>query len=351
MTSLLLETSEFAVARVSAHRRTRQRRRRVVVGALAAAVLLAYVLSLMVGQTFYGPDIVLRVLLGETVPGALFTIGELRLPRASLGLLAGVCFGIAGITFQTLLRNPLASPDIIGISQGAAAAAVVGIVVLSLGDTLVSAIALVAALLTALTIYLLSDRRGFAGTRLILIGIGIDALLRSITSYLLSRASEWDLAAAMQWLTGSLNGATWATVWPVALACAVVVPLLLARSRDLGALSLGDDVAASLGVAVRPARLVLVVGAVALLAFATAACGPIAFVAFMAGPIAARVVGTGGSLLVPAALVGALLVLLADLAGQNLFENRYPVGVVTGALGAPFLLYLLVRTNRSGGSL
>jgi iron complex transport system permease protein len=327
------------------------RRRRLVVAALGAAVVLAYALSLMVGQTFYGPDVVLRVLVGDAVPGASFAIGELRLPRASLGLLAGVCFGVAGVVFQTMLRNPLASPDILGISQGAAAAAVVGIVVLSLGDSLVSMIALIAALLTALALYLLSDRRGFAGTRLILIGIGIDALLRSITSYVLSQASEWDLAAAMQWLTGSLNGASWSTVWPVALACVIVVPLLLARSRDLGALSLGDDVAASLGVAVRPARLVLVVGAVALLAFATAACGPIAFVAFLAGPIAARIVGAGGSLLVPAALVGALIVLLGDLAGQNLFENRYPVGVVTGALGAPFLLYLLVRTNRAGGSL
>lgn len=336
---------------VASSRRTRVRRRRLVVAALGAAVVLAYALSLMAGQTFYGPDVVLRVLFGDTVPGASFAIGELRLPRASLGLLAGVCFGVAGVVFQTMLRNPLASPDILGISQGAAAAAVVGIVVLSLGDSLVSAIALIAALLTALALYLLSDRRGLAGTRLILIGIGIDALLRSITSYVLSRASEWDLAAAMQWLTGSLNGASWSTVWPVALACVIVVPLLLARSRDLGTLSLGDDVAASLGVAVRPVRLVLVVGAVALLAFATAACGPIAFVAFMAGPIAARIVGAGGSLLVPAALVGALIVLLGDLAGQNLFENRYPVGVVTGALGAPFLLYLLVRTNRAGGSL
>jgi iron complex transport system permease protein len=176
-------------------------------------------------------------------------------------------------------------------------------------------------------------------------------MLDSLTVYVLSKASEWDMQAAMQWLTGSLNGATWATVAPLAAACALLVPVLLLRGRDLGALRLGDDTAAALGVRVRPTRVVLVLTAVALLAFATAASGPIAFVAFMAGPIAARIVGPGGSLLMPSALIGALLVLLADLIGQFAFDNRYPVGVITGALGAPFLLLLLVRTNRSGGSL
>jgi iron complex transport system permease protein len=155
----------------------------------------------------------------------------------------------------------------------------------------------------------------------------------------------------MQWLAGSLNGATWATVLPLAAACAVLIPVLLLQGRALGALRLGDDTAAALGVRVRPVRVVLVLTAVALLAFATAASGPIAFVAFMAGPIAARMVGPGGSLLLPSAMVGALLVLLADFVGQYAFDNRYPVGVVTGALGAPFLLFLLIRTNRTGGSL
>jgi len=179
----------------------------------------------------------------------------------------------------------------------------------------------------------------------------VAAFLDAMTAYVLSRASEWDLQAAMQWITGSLNGATWTRVLPLAVACAVLVPVLLLAGRDLGALRLGDDAAAALGVRVRTARIVLILSAVALLAFATAACGPIAFVAFMAGPIAARIVGSGGSMLLPAALVGALLVLLADLVGQYAFDNRYPVGVVTGVLGAPFLLYLLSRSNRSGGSL
>jgi len=340
-----------SVADVAAGRRARLRRRALLTAVLAVAVVLVYALSLMIGKTFYSPAEVLRVIFGETVPGASFTVGELRLPRATLGLVAGLAFGLAGVTFQTMLRNPLASPDIIGITSGASAAAVVGIVLLSLDGTAVSLLALGGALVTAAAIYLLSDRGGFAGTRLILIGIGVAAMLDSVVTYVLSRAAAWDLQTAMQWLTGSLNGATWSTVLPLVVACAVVMPLMLAQGRNLGALRLGDDTAAALGVPVGATRVTLIVGAVVLLAFATAAAGPIAFVAFMAGPIAARLVGSGGSLLVPAALIGALLVLVSDLVGQFAFDNRYPVGVVTGVLGAPYLVYLLIRTNRSGGSL
>lgn len=332
-------------------RRRRVRRRAVIISGLAAATVLAYVTTLMVGNTFYSLGEVARVVFGEDVAGASFAVGDLRLPRATMAVLAGASFGLAGVTFQTMLRNPLAAPDIIGISAGAATAAVFGIVVLGLSESAVALLALVAALATAGAIYLLSHRNGFAGTRLILIGIGVAAMLDSLTVYVLSKASEWDMQAAMQWLTGSLNGATWATVAPLAAACALLIPVLLLQSRDLGTLRLGDDTAAALGVRVRPTRVVLVLIAVTLLAFATAASGPIAFVAFMAGPIAARIVGPGGSLLVPSALIGALLVLLADLIGQFAFDNRYPVGVITGALGAPFLLLLLVRANRSGGSL
>ncbi|RJT87974.1 iron ABC transporter permease [Cryobacterium melibiosiphilum] len=327
------------------------RRRALLTAGLASAVIAVFLVTLMVGNTFYGLDTVVRVIFGDTVPGASFTVGELRLPRASLGLVSGLCFGIAGVTFQTMLRNPLASPDIIGISSGASAAAVIGLVIFSFTETVVSLLALGGALLAAATIYLLANRRGFAGTRLILIGIGVAAMLDSLVSYVLSRAVSWDLQMAMQWLTGSLNGATWRSVVPVVLVCTVLIPVLLLNERHLGVLRLGDDSAAALGVPVQRTRIVLIVGAVALLAVATAASGPIAFVAFMAGPIAARIVGPGASVTLPAGLIGALLVLCADLVGQFAFDNRYPVGVITGVLGAPYLVYLLVRSNRSGGSL
>lgn len=266
-------------------------------------------------------------------------------------MVAGLSFGLAGVTFQTMLRNPLASPDVIGISSGASAAAAVAIVTLSLGGSQVSGLAIAAALAVALLVYTLAFKDGVVGTRLILIGIGIAAMLDSLIAYVLSQAAEWDLQEAMRWLTGSLNGTTWNETVPAAAALAVLAPVLLSRARDLSSMQLGDDTAAALGVRVERTRITVIVAAVGLIAFATAAAGPIAFVAFLSGPIAARITGPGGSPLVPAALVGALLVLVADLTGQFAFDTRFPVGVVTGVLGAPYLVYLIIRTNRAGGSL
>ncbi|WP_396653630.1 FecCD family ABC transporter permease [Microbacterium sp. WCS2018Hpa-9] len=339
------------VATIVAGRRSRHRRHAVATIVLGAMLVVLFAVALMIGNTFYPLDEVIRVILGETVPGASFTVGELRLPRAVLAILSGFAFGIAGVSFQTLLRNPLASPDIIGISNGAGAAAVFGIIVLSVNGPVVSLLALGGAVVTAGVIYLLSIKNGFAGTRLILIGIGVAAMLQSVISYMLSRAASWDIQTAMQWLTGSLNNASWERVMPLAIAAAIILPLMLSQGRSLGALQLGDDSASGLGVRVNVTRLLIILGAVALLAFATAATGPIAFVAFMAGPIAARITGPGANLLVPSAFVGAVLVLGGDLLGQFAFGDRYPVGVITGVLGAPYLIFLLIRTNRSGGSL
>ncbi len=339
------------VQAVARSRRRRSSRRGLIIATLAVLAVAAFAVTLVAGQTFYPPRDVIRVILGEQVPGASFTVGRLRLPRAVLAVVAGFSFGLAGVTFQTMLRNPLASPDIIGISSGASTAAAIAIVSLSLGGTQVSIFAIVSALVVAMLVYTLAFRDGVAGTRLILIGIGIAAILDSITSYVLSRAAEWDLQEAMRWLTGSLNGAAWEQVLPALVALVVLTPVLLSRARDLSAMRLGDDTASALGVRVERTRITVIVAAVGLIAFATAAAGPIAFVAFLSGPIAARLVGAGGSLLVPAGLVGALLVLAADFAGQFAFDTRLPVGVVTGVLGAPYLIYLLVRTHRAGGSL
>ncbi|TQN42296.1 iron complex transport system permease protein [Blastococcus colisei] len=336
---------------VARSRVRRASRRRLVVTVLGVIVVVAFAVTLMVGRTFYPPGDVLRVVLGEDVPGASFTVGRLRLPRAVLAVVAGLSFGLAGVTFQTMLRNPLASPDVIGITSGASAAAAFAIVFLGWSGTAVSATAIVAALGVALLVYTLAFKDGVAGTRLILIGIGVAAMSKSITSYVLSEAGAWDFAEALRWLTGSLNGSTWDGTVPALLALVVLGPVLLAQTRELSALQLGDDTASALGIRVERTRIVAIVAAVGLIAFATAACGPIAFVSFLAGPIAARIVGPHGSLLVPAALVGAVLVLVADLVGQFALGTRFPVGVVTGVLGAPYLIYLIARTNRAGGSL
>nr|WP_269326585.1 iron chelate uptake ABC transporter family permease subunit [Kineosporia mesophila] len=307
--------------------------------------------SLMVGRTFYPPGDVLKVILGQDVQGATFTVGRLRLPRTCLAVLAGASFGLGGVTFQTMLRNPLASPDIIGISTGASAAAAVAIITLGLSGSAVSVFAITAGLGVALMVYLLAYQDGVSGIRLILIGIGIAAMMNSIVSYVLSTAGQWDLQEALRWLTGSLNGVRWEETVTVLITMIVLVPVLFLGSRDLTVLQLGDDTASALGVRVDRTRLLVVVCAVGLIAFATSATGPIAFLAFLAGPIAARLAGPGHSLLLPSALVGALLVLLADFAGQYAFGTRFPVGVVTGVLGAPYLIYLIVRANRAGGSL
>lgn len=336
---------------IATGRRRRARRLRIVVLLLVALLLSMFALTLVLGQSFTSPADVLRVLFGEQVQGASFAVGQLRLPRAVLSILAGMSFGLGGVAFQTMLRNPLASPDIIGISSGASAAAVFAIVVLSLDGPLVSVFAVAAGLGVAMLVYGLSFRNGVAGMRLILVGIGVSAMLESVIAYLLSQAPAWNLQEAMRWLTGSVNGAQLGQALPLLLGLLVFGGLLLSRARDLETLRLGDDTAAALGVNVAITRVLVVVSAVGMIAIATAVAGPIAFVAFLSGPIAARIAGSNGSLLVPSALVGATLVLVGDYCGQFLLPARYPVGVVTGALGAPYLIYLIIRVNRSGGSL
>ncbi len=341
-------TNLAAQLRAGRARRARSLYTRCILLALAVAAFWA--LSLMVGESFYGPGTVARVIAsqfsGQTVPGASFVVGELRLPRATVGLAVGFALGIAGAVFQTLLRNQLASPDIIGISAGAAAAGVTALALWHLSQTQASLVALVGALVVAGAIYWLSFNSGFSGTRLILIGIGVAALLGSWVNYVLSRAAAWDLNTATRWLTGSLNTMDWQRGLPVIVATAVGVPLLLIAQQRLGVLRLGDELALGLGVRVTAARVVLIVIAVALIAVATAAAGPVSFVAFMSGPLASRLLRPGAPLLLASGLVGALVVLAADLAGQTLFGTRYPVGVITGAIGAPFLIYLLTRINR-----
>ncbi|WP_374064563.1 iron chelate uptake ABC transporter family permease subunit [Corynebacterium belfantii] len=327
------------------HRRRATTTTLIKVCLIALLTMALWLGSLMMGDSFYSLADVIGVLRGDTVPGASFTVGELRLPRATVAIVAGFAFGVSGVIFQTMLRNQLASPDIIGISAGAAAAGATMIVLFHAPQTVVSAVALVTSLSVAGLVYLLSIKSGFAGTRLILMGIGVAAMLQAWTSYVLSKASAWDLPTATRWLTGSLNNMSWERGLPLIVTVGVVVPLLLIGTHRLSILRLGDDVATSLGLRVNLLRGALLIGAVTLISVATAATGPISFVAFMAGPIAMRLFPRGANLVLPAGIVGALLILAADFAGQFLVGTRYPVGVITGSLGAPFLIYLLVKTS------
>jgi iron complex transport system permease protein len=328
-------------------RASRRKSRLRLVAMMLALLVIGTGLTLITGPTMTTPMELLRVLIGHDVRGADFAVRELRLPRATLSILIGISFGLGGVIFQTLLGNPLASPDIIGISAGASAAAVFAIVVLGWSGPAVSLAAVIAGVLVALLIYLLAWRDGVAGARLILIGIGLSAMLDSMIAYILLRAPAWSLQDALRWLTGSVNGATLEQAVPVILSLAVFGGLLLARQGNLEAMRLGDDTATALGVPLAREKMLAVLAAVGLIAVATAVSGPVAFVAFLSGPIARRLAGPGRSPLIPAALVGALLMLFGDYMGQHLLPGRYPVGVVTGALGAPYLIYLIIRLNRA----
>jgi len=291
----------------------------------------------------------LSPLTGLTDKGIDFIVLNVRLPRATLAVLSGIAFALSGIIFQTLLRNPLASPDIIGISHGASASAVFCIIVLGLSGAGVSLGALAGAVLTALVIYALSWRGGVTAYRVVLIGIGMAAMMAAIMSYLFTRARIFEVQKALGWLIGSLNASSSSDVIGLAIAIAILLPATVLLVRALDAMQLGDDTAAALGARVEAVRLGLMLVAVAYAAFATAAVGPVTFVAFVAGPIARNLLAGSGKGFVQAALVGALVMLGSDLLAQHALPAvQLPVGVVTGVFGAGFLLWLLIVSNRAG---
>ena len=329
--------------------RIRRRRRYLFVASILLVIALALCsMMLMLGNTIYPIKDVVSVLLGEQVKGASFAVGTIRLPRMIAGVFAGFAFGVGGYVFQTMLRNPLANPNVIGITTGSSAAAVFCIILLQASNAMISLAAVAGGLITALVIYVLSRGASFSIGRLILIGIGIQAMLNAVINYLMLIGNTQDLPTALRWLSGSLNGAKMDNLYPLIITVCIVAPLILFLGKRLEMLELGEQAATSLGVNANKTRLLLLIGSVLITALATAATGPIAFVAFLSGPIAKRVVGVGFSNILPAGLVGIILVLAADLIGQFAFVARYPVGVITGILGAPYLIYLLIRINRKG---
>jgi iron complex transport system permease protein len=341
MTTIAPTPTEVACA---ARRRPR-RRQTVVLAGLAAALLGAFTARVLLGDfTITVPDF-FRILGGAEIPGATFILMEDKLPRAVLGTLVGVAFGSAGAVFQTTLRNPLASPDIVGVSLGASASAVFAIVVLDLEGVALSGAAVLGAVAIAATIRAVAGPGG--SYRLVLVGVTAAAAMTAVVQYLFTRANEFDAVVALRWLTGSLNDATWETIGALALLLLLLLPATVWAARSARTLELGAEVATGLGVSGRRGDLLLVL-AVLLTAVAVAASGPIAFVAFVAGPIA-RSLNGGRPTLAGAALVGAIVTVAGDyVADYAVPDVSFPVGVVTGAFGAPFLLWLLAtgRTAR-----
>ncbi|TQL66772.1 iron complex transport system permease protein [Nocardioides albertanoniae] len=328
-------------------RRAPRNRLWLVAGSLGAALFGLFALRVLAGDFIITPADFVKILGGQDIPNApsaTFILMESKLPRAVLGVLAGVAFGTAGAIFQSTLRNPLASPDMLGISLGASAAAVFAIVVLSVNGSMLSVVGVVGAILTAAVI------RGVAGSdggyRLVLVGVTAAAALLAVIQYLFTRAAENDAQRALRWMTGSLSDATWPTIRILAVCLLVLLPLVAWTVKSQRVLELGPDVARALGVTHRYADLLLLL-AVLLCALAVAACGPVAFVAFVAGPIA-RVLNGGRTTLLGAGLVGAIVMVGSDyLAAYAIPDTNLPVGVVTGAFGAPFLMWLLA-SGRAG---
>jgi len=336
------------VPTVRSGRRHRRRRATIVTSALLATVASLFVLTLMVGSYYVSPVDVIGSLLGlRDDPTTDFIVRDLRLPTAASGVAVGLALGLSGVIFQKLLGNPLASPDFVGISSGASLFAVSSIVLFDASSSAVSGSALLGALLTALLIYVLAWRDGISGYRFILIGIGVSNFMLAIIGYIVSRAELYEARQAMTWLAGSIGQSGAGELRTLLVAVVVVIPLALVLERPLRTLELGDDTATALGSRVERSRLVLIALSIVLIGFSTAVAGPIMFVALIAGPIAQRLTGSGGSILA-AGLVGAVIVLGADLVAQQLLPTPLPTGVVTGIIGAPYLIWLLATVNREG---
>ncbi|WP_326608421.1 iron chelate uptake ABC transporter family permease subunit [Streptomyces sp. NBC_01799] len=328
---------------------------RVDVRALVVTVVLAAVAAgaaiVLIGSGDYAmtPGEVVSTLFGHGTFQQEFIVTDLRLPRVLVGLLVGAALGVGGAVFQTVSRNPLGSPDVLGFGQGATVGALMVIVLSQGGAAAVAGGAVVGGLVTGVVVYLLAWKRGMHGYRLVLVGIGSAAMLTAAAQYLITKANLVDATRAVVWMTGSLDGRDWAQVWPLLVVCGLLIPLVLGHGRALRMMEMGDDAAYALGVRVERTRLVLMGCAVLLVAVATAAAGPITFVSLSAPQLARRLTRSPGPNLAAAAFMGAALLLVADWIAMDAFGDRQlPVGVVTGVLGGCYLLWLLVSERRAG---
>ncbi|KQR61842.1 iron ABC transporter permease [Frigoribacterium sp. Leaf172] len=330
---------------MSGRRLTTARRRGVATLTLAGVALVVALVALGIGDYPLSPLEVVRALTG-TDGFASTIVLEWRLPRVLAALVFGAALGASGAIFQSLTRNPLGSPDVIGFSTGAYTGAIIVIVSGASSSLGTAGGALAGGLATALAVYLLAYRGGVPGLRLIIVGIGVTALLHSVNSWLLLRAQSEVALTASFWGAGSLALVGWSQLVPALVLLAVLTPLVVALSRPLRQLELGDDAARSHGLRAEGSRLALVVVGVALTAVVTASTGPIAFVALAAPQLARRLVRSAGVPLVAGAVTGAVLLLVADLVAQHIASSPVPVGLVTLVIGGVYLITLLVGESR-----
>lgn len=324
------------------------RRAVLVAGVLALALAAAVVAALSLGETTVPPGAVIRTVFGQTSDHE-FVVGTLRLPRLVVGLLVGAALGVAGALIQTVARNPLASPDIIGVTHGAAALTVGAMTYGLASTTVLPYLSVAGGLVAAGLVYLFAWRGGLHAARFVLIGIGFAIALRSVTQLFLTKGDQIAAQQATVWMTGSLNGRGWDQAVPLAWALLALLPAVLWAARAQRTVSLDDNTAIALGIRLGRTRLGLATVGVVLAALATGAAGPVDFVALLAPQIARRLTRGAQIPLLCSALAGAFIVVLGDLLARTLFSPvELPVGVVTAAIGAPYLLWLIVN-NRTGG--
>ncbi|TKJ96638.1 iron-enterobactin ABC transporter permease [Plantibacter flavus] len=322
------------------------RRTLLVCAAALLAIVVAGIAGLALGDYPLTTDEVIGVLTGRVDGLARTVVLDWRLPRVLAAIGFGAALGVSGAIFQTLTRNPLASPDIIGLANGSFTGMLVALLLLGGSWPALMAGSLLGGLAAAVAIFILALRQGLSGFRFIVVGIGVSAMLAAFNSWLLLRA-DLDVALfAAAWGAGTLNTATATVVWP-ALACLVVLFAVLPfAARPLRQLELGDDVAAATGVRLTRERAILIGLAVALVSAVTAVAGPIAFIALAAPQIARRLTRSPGIPLVATGLVGGVLLLASDLVAQHLIPLTVPVGVVTVVVGGLYLTQLLLRERR-----
>lgn len=325
--------------------------RALVVAAILLLLLAGVtILALVLGDYPLTPAQVWAALANDPDAGfARTVVVEWRAPRTAAAAVFGAALGVSGAVFQSLMRNPLASPDIIGFSAGSFTGALIVIILIHGTYLQLAAGAIVGGLVTAALVYVFAWRRGVQGFRLIIVGIAVSAMLASFNAWLMLTADLEVAMSAAAWGAGSLAGMSWEHVLVGGGAIALLLGAVATLSPALRQLELGDDAARASGVRAEPVRLGIMVLGVGLIAVVTAAAGPISFIALAAPQIARRVAASPGIPVAMSAIMGALLLSGADVIAQHLLPSALPVGVVSMVLGGAYLVWLIVREVRRRG--
>jgi iron complex transport system permease protein len=328
------------------------RNRYILVNVILLIILLALAFTLLVyGDGYVSIPDIWNALTSGSHRGAGYIVWVARMPKIVSALFAGFAFGIAGNVFQSIFRNPLVSPNIIGVTSGSTLVAAFCYVILAMtSNRLVSLFAIGGGLLTCLVVFLLStiSKGGFSTSKMILIGVGVQVMLTSLISYIMSINETVNIAQLMTRLTGSINASALDSLYPLMIISLFVVPLIVSFEKDLEVMQLGEETAKVLGSKTNVIKVLLMILSVILVAFATSVTGPIAFVSFLAGPIVKKLLGNNKIGLFSSGMMASIIVMASELIASYALPLDYPVGVITGLIGAPYLLYLVMVANKKG---